>query len=172
MFFWGNHLRSTPNPNGFLRTADENTSNLACLAAASRESLGFLGKLMKEGGIESTANVHEWGSKYVYCMYYIYIYTYCTVYFHVVASIIQNSSVVGFLGISPVRSKHGLWGIVIHLILGILIMGVYIYISINRSMTKPFCGENSLCFDHGTYETNGSKWKFPKMVLPPNHLCL
>jgi hypothetical protein len=72
--FWGNHLRSTPNPNGFLRTADENTSNLACLAAASRESLGFLGKLMKEGGIESTANVHEWGSKYVYCMYYIYIH--------------------------------------------------------------------------------------------------
>ena len=111
MFFWGNHLRSTPNPNGFLRTADEITSNLACLAAASRESLGFLGKLMKEGGIESTAHGHEWGSKCVYCMYYIYIYihTYCTVYFHVVASIIQNSSVVGFLGISPVR-KHGCHG--------------------------------------------------------------
>ena len=103
-------------------------------------------------------------------LHVLYIYTYCTVYFHVVASIIQNSSVVGFLGISPVR-KHGCHGQ--NMVYGVLssisywesllwvCVYIYIHVSINRSMTKPFCWENSLCFDHGTYETNGYKWKSP-----------
>ena len=47
-------------------------------------------------------------------------------------------------------SKHGIWAMVIHPILGIITMTMGILNPIDGCMTIPFY-EKKQCFDHGTY---------------------
>ena len=52
-------------------------------------------------------------------------------------------------------SKHGIWAMVIHPILGIITMGILN--PIDGCMTIPFYEKTNHVFDHGTYESKPVK---------------
>ena len=60
-------------------------------------------------------------------------------------------------------SKHGIWAMVIHPILGIITMTMGILNPIDGCMTIPFY-EKKKCFDHGTYVL-GSMWSVPRAAI-------